>query len=393
MWPWDETNGQQIAGDQHSTRPAEKLAKFAMASVPGLWPPIAASPQCADMIDYLGLEDDRLPHGFCYDDTPFGAAPPEAFVQDTQRLRTNLSIFLDPGASEANRLSAAKSALPQDFAQSESLVRVLTEENTSPAVKAEALTLLVRREPAEGLKQAVEAAKGPDATFAAAAARELVRMHNFGQMSDGTRADVYQALVELAESVSAPNPGSPQMQAIVLEFLASHRDERVSPLLKELIENHLNSPLPLRKLVALTRHYPEHLPLLRHLLGSKQQELAVAALWALEEDKETLDKRLEMVTEKNVDPTVRRSAMRSVMAVTPNALSALLQVATDSSESLDVRAEAVAGVRITIAGHRRALGDRVAEAAAALEALQLPPESELSKTVELTLESLAEAKK
>jgi len=387
MWPWDETKGQQNSSDLYTTRPNAQLAKFRQAPSSGLWPTEAASPQCADMIDYLGLASGRSPHGFAYDDTPFGAAPSLPLAMKKPMAPANLKVFLDPGASEVNRLEAARDLSPLDFERIGSLADVLKEKDTSAAVKIQALTLLTRAAPAEGLKQAVAAAKGTEATVAAAAANELVRMHNFASLSDVTRADVYKALQELAQS------DLPQVQGIVLDFLASHADEQVSPLLKELLEDHLKSPLPLRRLVVLARQYPEHFPLVRPLLEKKQGELVMAALSTLEGDKETLNQRLEMVASKKIDPGVRRAAMRSVMTDTPGALAVLLQVATDVSEADGIRAEAAAGVRVTIQSHRRALGDEVAKAEATLSGLRLQPGTELSKTVELTLATIREGMK
>lgn len=303
--------------------------------------------------------------------------------------RPSVNLFLDGGASEANRLSAARDLSALDFeGRSGALATVLKDKSTSAAVKAQALKLLARAAPAEGAARAAELARGVDAALAAAAVRELVRMHHLGELSDGTRGDVGMALQELAKGA-----GSPAAQAVALEALAGDGDRGVSPLLKDLLAAPLKSSLPLRRLVALSRLYPEHHGLVRPMLAVKQRDLVVAALWALEGDKDTLDQRLRMVTAKEADPAVRRAAMRGVMAESPRALGVLVSVATDSGEGDEVRAEAAAAVRVAVQSHRRALGDAVGKADAALAALRLPPTSTLAKTVELTLETIREEKR
>jgi FtsP/CotA-like multicopper oxidase with cupredoxin domain/peroxiredoxin len=389
MWPWDETMGQQFEGDMYSTRPARKLSKFPKAPTAGLWPSDETSPMCADMIDYLGLASGRLPHGFAYDDTPFGAAPLRAALMERPIVQGRRNLFLDPGASEANRLDAARQLSHLDFERHpELLTEVLKDKGTTAAVKARALTLLAQVAPADALKRSVEAAKGPDAGLAGAAVKELVRMHNFGELSGVTREDIYKALQDLAGGEA-----SPQAQGIALDFFASHADPRVIPLLRQLMNDHLKSPLPLRRLVALSRQYRELRPLVRPLLERKQEELAVAALWALEGDEDTLVRRLEMVRSKTTDQGVRRAALRGTMTDTPDALAAQMTIVTDSGESDELRAEAAAGVRVTVGAYRRILGDKVAEAEKVLMALRLTPGSELAKAVELTLERIREAKK
>jgi tyrosinase len=66
MWPWNNVTGPP----RPSSAPRTPFPVTASAPAPG------PAPKVGDMIDYHGVLDEGALAGFCYDDVPYGVAPP-----------------------------------------------------------------------------------------------------------------------------------------------------------------------------------------------------------------------------------------------------------------------------------------------------------------------------
>src|ERR1700742_2754625 len=102
MWPWNSAvgRGKTIKGN----RPPADLSQgyigpFPEASIAGLWPAQPAMPTPGDVIDYAGINAQRLDMGFAYDDVPFGTKPPQQAVAMAAPANSTSS---DGGSSQSN---------------------------------------------------------------------------------------------------------------------------------------------------------------------------------------------------------------------------------------------------------------------------------------------------
>ncbi|MES2791044.1 MAG: tyrosinase family protein [Planctomycetota bacterium] len=392
MWPWDETHGQQTMGDPYTTRPAETFSKFPKAQLNFIWPSEAVSPKTGDMIDYWGLTPNTLSHGFAYDDTPFGwkMNPPVqiAALQEAAVNQTQLDVFLDGGASEANRLKAAVQLPIRDLQSHEAFETVLKDAKTSAAVKVKALLFLGKGAPDKAVTNAIELLgdKTSDAVISRAAIGELIRLHHIGELTDESRSALHSTIGNIAKAADRP-----AIQAEAVESLAQMGDPIAQPLLETMLRSPATSPIPLRKVVFLSRRYPGNFELIRPLLSSPQDELRIAALQALTNDVESSTLRTPFVEAKEYSPQVRRAAIRSVMSDSPAVLESLVKVALDTSELEETRAEAVAAIRVLVRRFKTDLAaDRIRGATQALSSLRVVPNSEFGKTINLTLEAIKE---
>jgi len=364
MWPWDETSLQQIPGEQYSTRPAiNPFGKFRKSKVAFLWPEDPASPTCGEMLDYLGVGGSPLPHGVAYDDTPFGFSTqenllasndsPASVAESTRRNTLLLDVFADSGADEQNRLQAMTDfrAMPNEEATSK-ILGVLNAKGTSVRIRQKALRQLVEVAPSDAADAAQSLLSKPDTEFELliAAVDSLTRMMHFSDIDKPRRMQIHQRLVRIAKVEERSD-----LRAAALVSLTAMRDPGISEIVGELLRNPGKSPVELSELIFMARNYKEHTELLRQHLKSPQLSTRVAAINALIGDQESIDSRRSLISDQQQPDTVRHAAMRSVMHDDQKAIEPFLEVMSDRSEAVEIRAEAAAALRVTIRTYRKTI--------------------------------------
>lgn len=156
MWPWDGIVGEGTHVDAErrylqSRPPIAPMGLFPESQIPGIWPAAATKPRVKDAIDYLGMEADVQPLGYCYDDTPFGklteAELTGARREDERRAGEYLrgsKRLRDPRLTVDERLDASLSILSGNLLPEEELkdLMVFLQDESDGALKSEALRLL-----------------------------------------------------------------------------------------------------------------------------------------------------------------------------------------------------------------------------------------------------------
>lgn len=169
MWPWDGIVGEGVHADPsirylQSRPPKAPMGAFPASDISGLWPQAPAHPRVKDALDYFGMDIRASPHGYCYDDLPFGTADENQKrtleKADTKRAEfwaKTAGVFTDRSAAKEKRVEAAES-LPTGYAlENITELMVIMKAETDADLKAQALRLLStnRETRREALKYAI----------------------------------------------------------------------------------------------------------------------------------------------------------------------------------------------------------------------------------------------
>ena len=210
MWPWDGTKGTVVEDRKgKGRRPKENpFLPFPKSSINGLWPASDAAPTPSDMIDYLGLARDRLSHGVCYDDIPYGVFSSAPLILPDSRTSLTVDVLqevaTDKNAALDRRMRALSALRVESPSMSQSVAERISVDHEAPvALRSEALATILDHNPALGFQRLVEVSgeKGPQAKVAKAEAIALAPLTHSSAMSPDTRRRLHQLCYKLQRNL------------------------------------------------------------------------------------------------------------------------------------------------------------------------------------------------
>lgn len=392
LWPWNQKFGQGTT--VKNSYPEEEMAKpflkpFDAAPIPGLFP---AKPQAVtngDMIDFMAKTPNRLPMGFCYDDTPYdkadlpapqsvpvvlaAAAPPPPTPKgtlDVQEAAT--SLLTAPAAERAKTVTKLKSFQDNtkaDVASRRSAMRMLTQrgevdipfniaqsaEAKDAALKPEAVRLLsefMMFHP-DGLKRKEEVMK--------------ILEKSLDSTDQETRSEALWALA---------GPEAPEMLVSSLrDSLAGKKDAKFP--VEEAIHGLVTSGAA-----------GDAADLIRPLLQSKNSAEQAAAASALSRDAGSVASRVALAQNAAVPQQVRVAALQSLDPADGAQFSQVLNVATAPGQDA-LRGDAIALLGLWARSTALPLSSaQLTQARDALSAITDAGSTGLEATLSQTLRSL-----
>lgn len=358
MWPWDGTSG-EVHPHPSSTglRPPAQFnfGDFPPAPWQNLWPQSAAHPMVADMIDYLGMSDDRLEFGVCYDDVPYGhntttAPPPLSLAKDqeTRSLETMLSLLDSEEASSEAKSFAIEQIYSTELSDEDSvrLQKIVMSPAQASDLRAEVLAKLAQSDSAKAIESATQILQTSkeDTSLRITALIQLGGMTHFSSLSHQEMREIDAAM---ERTMDGKHPAS--LEAVALQQLAPTGNKTAEKRILTMLQQPSNASLSVPELLSLLRFYPNHRANIRQRLDSPQDEIVIAAIGALYQDNESLKKRIHLATDSAKASPVRRVAIQSLMYDDSNdSGNALLKVLTDKSQPISLREEAAASLRVFV---------------------------------------------
>lgn len=352
MWPWDGTTGQQTPVNPNSLRPnVNTFGPFPKAPYPFQWPTTNAAPRPGDVIDYLGIATGVPELGYCYDTVPYGTdvSVPRGGVPETvmahRAAGVALGIMRSDKVSPDVRVQAAeqlRTNLPANAAPD--LAALLQDKKTSATLRAEAFHLLRRASPKLAVVRGSALLKDRTlpATLGTTVIDELGHMLHFSQLSHSET----QAVRDAFRAALTGQPSS-SVQAAAVRRLASLGDEEARDRLVSWLKDPSRSALPLPEVVSLLRFFPNQTAFLRQQLASPNPEIVSAATYSLYQDQPSAPERRRIAADSRRAPGVRKAAIQSLMHDdSAEGAQVLIDVFRDTTEDLDLRAEAAAALRV-----------------------------------------------
>jgi len=382
MWPWDGVFGTGAPGDPSSDRPPSAPGgMFPKALLPGIWPPAAAKPRPADVIDYLGIEDRVHNLGFSYDMVPFGtiAAPP------VKPLAAKAS--LDAAAPWTERRAAVQALNPRKPEAKAKLLDVLNSAKSDDALRVEALHRLVRAGAAEGFDAALAIVHDPHNgghSLHVAAVYALGEMCMFGRVIAARHHDAEAALAEVVKSGEVP------LRRAAIETLAVMQAPDASALLREQLDSKTPWLSPAEAISLLKVAAPraaETAAALRRHVDSRNPTTQALAILGLQGDTASRTRRLEVLLDTDAPPDVRGAALESLMYTDPGFPDAALRVALDPAGDLELRRKSVAGLAVYARGNAVSK-EKLAAWVGQLRHLESAPQKALRATATPVIQSL-----
>lgn len=403
MWPWDGTTGQQIPVGPNSMRPnVNNFGPFPKAQYPFQWPISDSAPRPADVIDYMGVGTGALELGYCYDTVPYGTdlsalrgRVRELVVEsrDQQTVSFALGIMRAKKVPADIRIQAAEQLGPSLNADSAPVLATLVDNvKESATLRTEAFHLLRRANPKRAVAQASALLKDPTlpVPLGTAVIDDLGHLMHFSPLSHSETRAVYQAF-----RVALTHP-SLSVQAAAVRRLASLGDKEVEARLASWLKAPSQSPISLPEVVSLLRFFPDQFVSLRQQLASPNPEVVSTAIYSLYKDQESAAERRRIAADSRKGPEVRKAAIQSlVYDDSADGGQVLLDLFRDSTEDLDLRAEALASLRVFFQRRskeiRREIIDRMVAALTSVD-VGGPDATELGRLRLQAIEAVSRAK-
>jgi FtsP/CotA-like multicopper oxidase with cupredoxin domain len=344
LWPW---NGKFGKGSSiKNSYPNEDIAKpflkpFPAAIIPGLFPAAELAITNGDMIDFMGKTPNRLPMGFCYDDTPFEKGDVESPAVFATLKAASAETLQAKGA--LNTLEAAATILNAPQSQRDQMVKDLRtlQDNSQASVESRnsALRILAQQVDQELPFTVIRSNDPKNASLKPEAIRllsEFMTLHPRGP----TRQKEVMELLE--KSLSAPDQEtrSEAMWALV----GHHAPAELITMLNESIASKSDAIFPVEEAIqglVASGVAEQSADLLRPLLTSPDPAVQVAAISALSRDPASMAIRVEFAQQRAMPLSVRTAAVQSLDPADPSQFATVLMLATTSGENPTLRAEAI----------------------------------------------------
>lgn len=343
LWPWNGKFGK--ASTVKGSYPQEDLARpflrpFPAAPIPGLWPEKAQKITNGDMIDFMGKTPQRLPMGFCYDDTPYDksellpeVATPNFVAQaeqaSTPRARLNRAASMSLRGTQAEQQEADTS-----------LKEMESSETMDTVSRQSALRILTHRGDTERPFRIARSQEQKDRALKPEALRLMTEHMMFSPDGVMRKKEV---MTELQKGLSASEP---EVRTAALWSLLSTGEskEAVQALSNSLEtpEGAAFSPDQAIKGLMTAGKSKEKASLIRPLLKHSNPTIAAVAASALSGDAESRNERLELINNPTASKEARSSALQSLSSNNAENLKFLAQFAADSKQDGRLRAEATA---------------------------------------------------
>jgi FtsP/CotA-like multicopper oxidase with cupredoxin domain/peroxiredoxin len=323
LWPWSEKFGQGTT--KKGSLPQASFAQpvlhpFPAAPVAGLWPAADAHPTPGDMIDYLGINPGRLPMGFGYDDSPYGAAAaPRAgslvAAAAPAEPAADLSVASNVSGDPSMRAAALRSAEENDDPHwvDAALAVVADRDHGSAQLTADALSLLSEAMmlTAQGSGRESDIIKAMDGALADP--REIVRLAALWPLVDMGHGGV--AVAALTQALQSPEGAS---------FEPGDAIRGLSLAGQAIVDA----------------------PLIRPYLAAEDPAVRITAISALGSDPGSAPIIRQILADRGQATAFRLAALRALGPKDAEALRIDLNVAADAGEPTRLRAEAIATLGI-----------------------------------------------
>lgn len=362
LWPWDGSVGNEEESALERRPSPNEIGPFPVAPIAGLWPRQAASPKVGDMIDYLGIDPQRDPMGFCYDDVPYGVSaetgptPRGLSPRFADREKAMNEMILTPGFSPAMKLPGARllAAGPLGNRESEFITAALSGPDGDEVEKTELLRALeANRSPAAKsilittLQSPVQAG-----SLRATAAGILGNRLHLSQ----SQADAKEVEAALATGARDNNL---DVKLASLEPLAQMGDKEAIQQLNQLVIQAAAKPpgeelLKILHSAASAPVDPSTRPILERSASVPDEAVAVAAIHALEGDAPSAQARFAIVKDPGKPANVRRAALEGLIHH-PDTAQVALALLEDKAQPAALRVQAADVLRAHLRGRNDAL--------------------------------------
>jgi len=346
MWPWNSAvgPGTTIKGN----RPPADLSQdyigpFPKASITGLWPAQPAMPTPGDVIDYAGINPQRLDMGFAYDDVPFGTKPQQVVAMAASANSTPSGAQTGGGGSaqvepEASAALATLNDRNRPETERIAALRMLTPLPDSAVVPA-AIAVLNETGRSEALGEA--------------AIEALSLQMMFGQFDH----QAHHAMIEALHTALADKDIAVRQSA--LRVLASHRDPALIDKLVASLNNPANKTFATVDAIrglAVAGGAIKYAPTIRKHIATGDNDVRAAAIVALAPDAASRSEIEAVLADRNQPEVVRSAAIRSLAAGDSATTDPLLNVVKNAQEQQNLREQAAGALAATLEARGAALG-------------------------------------
>lgn len=346
MWPWNSAVGP--GGTLKGNRPPADLSQgyigpFPKASITGLWPAQPATPTSGDVIDYAGINAQRLDMGFAYDDVPFGTKPQQVVAMAAPENSTSSGGQTGEGASaQVDPEAAAALAAVNDRNRPET-ERVAALRTLTPLPDSTVAPAAI----------AVLNETGRSEQLGVAAIEALSLQMMFGQSDH----QAHHAIIDALHAALTDKDLAVRQSA--LRVLASHRD----PALIDKLVASLNDPADKTFAIVDAIHGSavaggavKYASSIRKHIATGDNDVRAAAIVALAPDAASRPEIEAVLADRNQSEVVRSAAIRSLAAGNSAATDPLLNVVKNFQEQQNLREQAAAALATTLETRGDALG-------------------------------------
>ncbi|MGJ8661031.1 MAG: tyrosinase family protein [Bacteroidota bacterium] len=356
LWPWDGTvnwdagfenvfNARRPDRNTSNFTSGEKFYPFPQAPHDNLWPSQATKPTNVDMIDYLGLSSEVLPHGTCYDNIPYGAKSQGETLVAASESDFALEVFLAENTPKQLREQSVDKILTHaEFDEIPKLKKLISDKDQSLKVQMEAFELLAGVDLDMATEQAAVILNDEKVSdqLSADILKTLSNSMHF-EADQPTKMKIMKLLSLAAQSENGPmtkstavssltNMGSPQAKILLLKFLETPKD----------------APMPEEEIVRLLGSFADQYPKIRTYLANRNPKVASSAALALTSDIESENQRAAMALNKNNDVSLRLATIQSLIHGENKGGEVLEKIFRDSTEPKSLREAAGSGLRVWI---------------------------------------------
>jgi hypothetical protein len=355
MWPWDGDAGEGTNVDPDiryfsSRPPVAPIGPFPESTIAGLWPERAGKPKVADAIDYLGISKGRFSHGYCYDDVPYGVAPPDVkkrlLAEDVARGATRkdaIGTFLDEDSPANKRVEAGHSiTIVRDRTDRDKILS-LVKGTADARLRSIGFRILVDSDSQkDALKAGIESltteAEAP-AVFQLTVIDTLHGLVHFAPKGAVSFEEFEHALrmaIKLNRDAS--------VRSAALKSLAEREDAAAVDLLRRALKDKDNSNISeaaAAQILALGGGSREHGTLLRPLLSSPDIRLTKSLMMHLSTEAESRKKIVSIAENTSVPSSVRIVALHA-LANDEQYPDLALAIISDIGASFELKRESLA---------------------------------------------------
>jgi FtsP/CotA-like multicopper oxidase with cupredoxin domain len=391
LWPWNQKFGKGTT--VKNSYPAEEMAKpflkpFDAAPIPGLFP---AKPQAVtngDMIDFMAKTPNRLPMGFCYDDTPYDKADLPA----PQSLPVVLAAAAPPPPAPKGTLDvqeAATSLLTAPAAERAKTVTRLKGLQDNPKAdlssRRSAMRMLTQRGEADIPFNIAQSTDAKDASLKPEAIRLLSEFMMFHPDGLKRKEEVMKILEKSLDSADQ------ETRSEVLWALAGpEAPEMLVSSLRDSLAGQKDAKFPVEEAIhglVASGAAEEAAELIRPLLQSKDPAQQAAAASALSRDAGSVDSRVALARNAGVPKQVRVAALQSLDPADSAQFSQVIRIATAPGQDA-LRGDALAQLGVWARSTALPLSNaQLTQARDALAAITDAGSSGIEATLSQTLRS------
>lgn len=362
MWPWDQTSGPHPTLGFNANRPSSNpYGAFPAAPTNSqLWPTSPAAPKPADMIDYLGMASNRLELGFCYDEVPFGARSTGGrfLVQDDNTEEQTLAdkILGTEGIDAALQSEAAMQLSDSELSRRADALRTLVQsESVSVDRKGAILRRMFATTPDSAARVAVSVLDDEKAniSFKLHTLDSMSHAMHFSQVDDASRKLIMNSFRSQLDGGIAS-----RLRVESAIRLAAFKDGDALRVLLEQLSDSEAAPVPIEQVIMVLRFYPKARKQLLNELSSPNDTRAIAAIEAVAASPEGISQILRIVSDSDRSNEVRIAAIQAVAGKHDDGvLDAVIEVASDKLANNLLRIEALTAVQRNLDWNREKLND------------------------------------